>query len=226
MAAGETGCAVLHRYGVVVLFDVGPVQEASFLSHLKHLISEPYEQPEVEEVEIALDPAADDGADTGIIRLQEASIERLQTVADILGKSVMLGHYEATIAAAFDKVEPLAASLERSGSSAQRSRELMKHLGAALLIQHRMVGRVEVSEKPEILWDRPYLERLYLRLEDEYELRERHVALERKLDVVSRTAQTLIDLVRDRSGLRVEWYIVVLIILEICLTLYQMITHQ
>jgi len=89
-----------------------------------------------------------------------------------------------------------------------------------------MVGRVEVSEKPEILWDRPYLERLYLRLEDEYELRERHVALERKLDVVSRTAQTLIDLVRDRSGLRVEWYIVVLIILEICLTLYQMITHQ
>ena len=37
-----------------------------------------------------------------------------------------------------------------------------------------MVGRVAVAEKPELLWDRPDLEGLYIRLEDEFEIKERH----------------------------------------------------
>jgi len=223
IAAGDSGCAVLLRYGVVVLFDVGALQETSFLNHLRHLVSEPAPQPEVEETDVQFEPSAEETVEGGVIRLSEASIERLQVVADILAKSVMLSHYEATIAGVFDRVEPLAGSLERSGKSSHQGPELMRHLGGILLIQHRMVGRVEVGEKPEILWDRPKLERLFLRLEDEYELSERHRALERKLDVVARTAETLLDLLRNRSSLRVEWYIVVLILLEIFLTVYQML---
>jgi len=72
------------------------------------------------------------------------------------------------------------------------------------------------------LWVKPELERIYLRLEDEYELRERHVALERKLEVISDTAETLLELLRTRSSLRVEWYIVILILVEIIITLYDM----
>ena len=60
-----------------------------------------------------------------------------------------------------------------------------------------------------------------MRLEDEYELRERHVALERKLDLISRTAETLLDLMQHKRSLRVEWYIVILIVIEILLTLYE-----
>ncbi len=87
-----------------------------------------------------------------------------------------------------------------------------------------MVARVEVSEKPEILWDHPELERIYLRLQDEYEVRERHLALERKLDLIARTVETLLDLLQHDRSLRVEWYIVILIVVEIFLTLYAMFT--
>jgi len=41
------------------------------------------------------------------------------------------------------------------------------------------IGPVEISEKPDILWDKPQLERLYSRLEDEYELKERAESLDR-----------------------------------------------
>jgi uncharacterized Rmd1/YagE family protein len=85
-----------------------------------------------------------------------------------------------------------------------------------------MVGRVAVGEKPELLWDQPALEGLYLRLEDEFELRERQEALERKLGVISRTAETLLELIQSRHALRVEWYIVALIVAEVLLTLYEM----
>jgi uncharacterized Rmd1/YagE family protein len=85
------------------------------------------------------------------------------------------------------------------------------------------VGRVEVREKPEMLWENAELERFYPRLEREYELRERAAGLERKLDLISRTARTALDLLQQQRNLRVEWYIVVLIVVEIMLTLYGML---
>jgi uncharacterized Rmd1/YagE family protein len=78
-----------------------------------------------------------------------------------------------------------------------------------------MTGRIEVSEKPELIWDYPEFERLYVRLEDEFELAERHAAIDRKLGLISKTAQTLLDLLHNRRSLRVEWYIVILIVVEI-----------
>ena len=39
---------------------------------------------------------------------------------------------------------------------------------------------------------------------------------------MARTERTLADLISTRHALRVEWYIVILIVLEIMLTVYQL----
>ena len=54
-----------------------------------------------------------------------------------------------------------------------------------------------------------------MRLADEYELRDRDRALDRKLDVISRTVELLLGLVQTRSSIRVEWYIALLIVAEL-----------
>jgi uncharacterized Rmd1/YagE family protein len=99
----------------------------------------------------------------------------------------------------------------------------LQQIGVALLSEHNLVGRVEVIDKPEIIWEHPNLERLYLRLEDEFEIRERHLALERKLDLVSHTAQTVLEVLQSRRTLRLEWYVVILILVEILLSLVQLV---
>ncbi len=76
-------------------------------------------------------------------------------------------------------------------------------------------------DKPDLLWEHPGLERFYERLVDEFELRERHVALERKLEMVSRTAQTVLELLQARRSFRLEWYVALLILLEIIISLVQ-----
>ena len=82
--------------------------------------------------------------------------------------------------------------LREKGQAGARSKELLRHIGDVLLIQQKMVGRVETGEKPELLWEHPELERLYMRLAEEYELRDRDRALDRKLDVISRTVETIL----------------------------------
>lgn len=224
--AGARGCAVLFRYGVVVLFDMTAMEEVSFLADLRPLLVEPFDEAESEEVELVCDSDNPEGILRAQIHLQSFSIDRLQLVADVLAKSVVLSHYESSLAASFDRIEPLAAALQRGGKGSNQGRELLSHIGDSLMIHGKMVGRVEVQEKPELLWERPELERLYVRLEDEYELHERQVALERKLELISRTAETMLGLVQNRQTLRVEWYIVILIVAEILLTLYELFVRH
>jgi uncharacterized Rmd1/YagE family protein len=90
-----------------------------------------------------------------------------------------------------------------------------------LLVQHRVSGRVAVAEKPDALWDRPDLERLYARLEDEYELKERVETLDRKVAVIAETAETLADIIDTRRSLRLELIVVILIAIEIAASFYQ-----
>jgi len=226
ISAGEQGYAVLFRYGAVVLFNVSPVEEVSFLGHLTHLIREPFQTPDSEVIKIHVDPARDERVENNVISIKDTRAERLQVVADILAKSVVLDHYEKRVSGVVDRIEPLAENLQKRGRTQYRDVELVRYIGDTLLIQHTTVGRVEVTEKPEILWEQPELERLYVRLEDEYELRERHLALERKLELISRTAETLLDLLQHKRSLRVEWYIVILIVIEILLTLYEIFTKM
>ncbi len=213
--------AMVFRYGAVVLFNMESEEEEDFIARITPAISDPFSDPKIEEAEVIFDRNSEESAANGIIRLQDSSIERLRVVADVLAKSVVLSHYESSIAAAFDSVEPFARNLRKSGRRFYSSKKLLEQIGNALLIQHKMVGRVEVGENPDILWERPDLERLYARLIDEYEVLDRDRALERKLDLISRTAETLLNLLQGTRSLRLELYIVILIILELLISIYQ-----
>ena len=216
------GVAVLFRYGVVVLFDVEPMEETTFLELLSTLVRNPYDKPEVEAVDGRLDATANEGVESNTIIIKDSSVEKLQIMADVLAKSVSLNLYEQQVAVSFDRVEPVAAALKKRGRSWRPARELQRYIGDSLLSEHTMVGRVEMSDKPEVLWTRPDLEGLYVRLEDEFEIKERYTTIGRKLELISRTAETVLDLLHNRHSLRVEWYIVILILVEIVLTLYEM----
>lgn len=220
VAAGSRGLAVLFRYGAVVLYNVSPIEEAALLKDLESFVSEKFVEIESEEAVLRLSSNKSERGYNGIITLQQYDVERLQTVADVLAKSVVLAHYEETIAEVFDAIEPLAVDLHRSGASRRSGKELLRHIGRTLLIQTKTVWRVEIADKPEILWERPDLEFLYGRLVDEYELSERHAALDRKLDLISRTATTALELLHNKRSLRVEWYIVILIVIDIIISLF------
>ena len=221
------GTAVLFRYGAVILFGAASAALDHFVSGLRPLVTAALPVPEQDDARLLIRPDADQVVDlAGNILLREKTTERLQVVADVLAKGLILSHYETRIAEIFDGIEPLAVTLREKGRPGARGKELLRHIGDVLLMQQKMVGRVETGEKPELLWDHPELERLYVRLAEEYELRDRDRALDRKLDIISRTVETLLGLVQTRSSLRVEWYIVLLIVAELVLTIYPLLLSR
>jgi uncharacterized Rmd1/YagE family protein len=135
---------------------------------------------------------------------------------------VVLAHDEKRVAEVFDVIQPIARVLAQRGRTPGGRRAILKHIGNALLVQHRISGLVAVAEKPDVLWERPDLERFYARLEDEYELKERADVLTRKLTVISDSAKAFADIIDTERSLRLELIIVVLIAVEIVLAVSQM----
>jgi uncharacterized Rmd1/YagE family protein len=216
------GYAVLLRAGAVVLFGVDPIQQERFITDLAPRISERHAKIESERATIRLGEA--DGVEPDALIIKELTLDRLQIIAEILGKSVILARYELQIAEAFNAIEPLAHQMRTTpGKLPWKKQDLVHHIGEAMLVEHQLVGRAEVLEKPDLLWDKPELDRLYARLEDEYELRERHLALDTKVGVVSRGAQVMLDLSQANRSLNVEYYIVALIVAEVALAILQLL---
>jgi uncharacterized Rmd1/YagE family protein len=212
--AGQEGFVALFRFGVAVLVGLSPLEEDEVIRSLRQRITGEFSRHEEETAVIELSPDKEDQIPPGgPIYLKALTAERLIIIADALAKSAALARDEREAAAVFDVMEPFA-------------RHLLRHVGHALLVRQRVSGGVAVEEKPDVLWDRPDLERLYARLEDEYELRERASALHRKLDVVGDTTQVLTDLIDTERSLRLELVIVLLILSEIAITVFQMFTGQ
>ncbi|MGE5147922.1 MAG: RMD1 family protein [Candidatus Eiseniibacteriota bacterium] len=224
----HAGLAVIFRYGVVVLIGLLPSEEKAVLDSLKpRVVGElsPYEE-ETAQAQLCSDEGAEAIQPGGPICLTRFSDDRLLLIADALAKSTALARDERRVAAVFDVIEPLARQLAEQGRTPRRRKAILQLIGNALLVQQRVAGRVAIAEKPDVLWEKPELDRLYARLEDEYELKERLDTLERKLTAISETANALTDIIDTQRSLRLELAVVVLIVIEVAIGCFQILTGR
>ncbi|HET6424076.1 MAG TPA: RMD1 family protein [Planctomycetaceae bacterium] len=220
------GVAVVFRFGSVVFFGATAPEQQVFLTSLQPFTHGAYELPDSEEAVVQFEPSSQDAVAADKIVLCDHSAERLQLLAEVLARSVLLGRYESGINAAFDRIEPMAVTLKRTGRTGRSSRALLKHIGEGLLSEHRLVGRVSVIEKPDLLWDNAHLERFYVRLVEEFDINDRYATLQHKQELISRTAQTVLDVLQTQRALRVEIAVLSLIAVEIALTLYDLFVRR
>jgi len=223
-----TGYALVFRYGSVVTLGVQREDEIPFLNQLTPYVSGPVAASLSEDALLVISTEAEErlgrrssarlesvGGDIGI---RKATTGRLQIVAEVLAKSLALQHFEEQAGEIFERIEPLAQSI-RAGQPRRHDRQLFHLLSDATVTLVHMAGRVEIRDKPDLAWDRPDLDRLYEQMSIEYELRDRDVALTRKLGLISQTTDTFFHISQARRTHRVEWYITILIIIEIVLGL-------
>jgi uncharacterized Rmd1/YagE family protein len=208
----HAGLVVIFRYGVVVLIGLLPSEEKVLIDSLKPRVTgelSPFEE-EIAQAQLCKDENAEAIQPGGPICLAKFSDDRLLIVADALAKSTSLARDERGLA--------------EQGRTPPRRKGILQLIGNALLVQQRVAGRVAVAEKPDVLWEKPELDRLYARLEDEYELKERLDTLERKLTAVSETANALTDIIDTQRSLRLEIAVVVLIVIEVVIGCIQILS--
>jgi len=209
----DDGYVVIFRYGAMIFVGLREASEQSVLAQFGQGHTVPLEE---ERLDLLIRPDQEEGLTSpGSVQIKALTPARVLILADILAKSIALARYEREIAGVFDTIEPAANTLAVEGRVPRGRKALLRLIGASLLAQHRVSGRIAFAEKPEALWDHPELERLYARLEDEYEIVERGTLLNGKVDVVASAAETFTDMIDTARSARLELLIVILILAEL-----------
>src|SRR5215468_10921322 len=166
--AGKEGVVTLFRYGVAVLFDLSVLEEDEVIRGLQARIISPIAPREDETAIIQISLEKDEQIlPGGPIQLRAITPEHMIVIADALAKSVVLARDEREVSSVVEVIEPFARELSEKGRTPEGRRAILKHIGKSMLVQHRISGLVAVAEKPDVLWERPELERFYIRLENE-----------------------------------------------------------
>jgi uncharacterized Rmd1/YagE family protein len=210
------------RWGAVVFAGVSVEREREVIASLLPLVSHPHAVHIEESADIMIG-APEDGVDAnGVILLSDASVPRLAVVADALAKSAALAYQEISLSETLDVMDPVVTNLRSHGRLTASSSGLRRAIGASLQARSHATARVQVDDKPDLLWDYPGLERLHARLGDEYELHDRHATLDRKLTLIGESTGTLISLVDARRSRTLEVAVVVLIGMELLAAVYEL----
>jgi len=217
--ASAAGLTFAFRYGVAVTFcttaDRIPALDMALLAH----VQEPADQQEIETASLRITHGGKDRVDEdGVIQLADDEEPRLLLVATVLAHSVMLSRDEMLVSEVFDSSVPLVADLQVNGKARLSIPAVMRMVGRVLAARHRVMGTAQAGERPDLLWDHPDLDRLYTRLEAEYELGERAEVLERKFGALGDFTEVLLDIAQDKRAVRLEVAIIALIAVELMLS--------
>lgn len=217
---GSGGFAALFPYGTVVLIAVSHAEEEAFLQKLGDRIESRLETPVVVASEI--ETGASEKITGDVITVRDLSPPCLVVVADALAKNAALAFEEEEVRNVLEALEPFADDLADTGRLPRDRRRMLRTVGHALRIHHRLLERVEVEERPELPPGSHEVDRLHERLADAHQFKKRAKGLSRKLEAVEVMTTALTELIDAQRGIRLETMIVLLIVFEISITFYDL----
>ncbi|KAK7205550.1 hypothetical protein BZA70DRAFT_278375 [Myxozyma melibiosi] len=95
-------------------------------------------------------------------------------------------------------------------------REVLKKTGELLALRGNLNLYSELTETPDLYWSEPELETIYRVISKNLDIAPRIAILNKKLDYVSEVVSILKAHLSEEKGVRLEWMIIVLIMVEVC----------
>jgi uncharacterized Rmd1/YagE family protein len=157
--------------------------------------------------------------DTGVLVLDHLTFERAGVVALTIAQSAAMEYYERIVDQMFTDTDRLVDRLEKVGTMPVFTRKLHRFIGAAIGTRSEVLSVLHLFDKPDAAWDDPVAERIYEELRAEFDLVDRHAALELKLRSVQEALELVTDIARDKRLVWLEVSIVLLIVFEIVLNI-------
>ena len=146
----------------------------------------------------------------------------IDIIAFVIAKSVALERIEEQVDKVLDEMEGLIALLDQ-GKLSIPDKRLAKLASKILNFKYRSIAYIMVLDKPEITWDNPEANRLYLTMANLFELSHRYQDIRHKSETLMDITEVFTGLSHARRASRLEWIIIILIFIEIVIYLFQIL---
>ena len=155
------------------------------------------------------------------IHLMAAPTFHEEIVATVLAKSIAFEAVENQVDELLDEMEATIEQLKQ-GKLSTSDTTLSRLFGRILGYKLNSVSSLMLLDEPDITWEDEQAAGLFSRLYQLYELASRYDVIRHKSDTLMNIAEVFSGLVHARRSTLLEWGIIMLIVVEIILTLWQM----
>lgn len=161
--------------------------------------------------------AAEDSVGFSEVHLREFTLEKLRIVSLTLAQSVALDHFEAAVSQAMARFQPVVRALSHEGKLLLPHREVLRIVGFAMEVRAAVLDNLTLFDDPPDTWESESLAHLDSALYGQFDLEERLGAIREKLAYLHDAGATFLGLLDTRKNHRLEWIIILLILVEILL---------
>ena len=152
---------------------------------------------------------------------KEQADYQLDIVSIILAKSVALEKIEMEISSLLDDIEHVVNDLHQ-GKLTVSDEKLAKMSASILEFKLSTISYIMLLDKPAITWNHEEASELFDGLAVLFELNERYGKNRHKIDTLMDITEVFSGLAHAKRSTRLEWAIIILIVIEVILSLYDL----
>lgn len=212
--------AFIYDFGAVVFVGLNATDRARHVAALTaRLTTEPH-APLTEHFLVEQLPVAQPEVRFDRVLVPEASVAVLDIVALLLAQSAVMDYYREDVDEIGQRSDRITRGLHTTGRIPESIRGLTRFIGSCMATRNDILASLALFDKPDATWDDPVLDRVYIGLREELEIDDRFRVLESKLRSIQDNLVLFVEVSQSRSAWRLEFVVVVLILVEIGLTLW------
>ena len=165
--------------------------------------------------------AAEDSIGFSEVRLRDFTLDKLCIVSLALAQSVALEHFEGAVSRAMARFQPVVGALSHEGKMLLPHRKVLQIIGFSMEVRAAVLDNLTLFDDPPETWESESLAHLDSALYDQFDLEERLKAIREKLAYLHDAGSTFRGLLDTRKNHRLEWIIILLILVEILLFIWK-----
>ncbi|KYQ58448.1 Required for meiotic nuclear division protein 1 like protein, partial [Trachymyrmex zeteki] len=209
------------REGSIVMWNISNLECGNVLQFLRRYEQNRYTEELVQtESELMNYTYADPGKkshlkDGDIILAQEAGNLDKYTFSNAMAQSVKLGIWEASLNRYVDSIEFVTEDLKIGKKIQMTQHEVLRKQGELFALRHRINLTSDLLDTPDFYWERDDLENLYQQTCGYFSIAKRTKVMNERLNHCLELVSILSSHLSDRHHIRLEWMIIILIMVEV-----------
>ena len=212
----------LFHFGSIVFLNFQYHEIMDIINYLKTIemgINDTDTFKYVDEYKIESNPESEFAINNDYMVTKQQEEYHFDIVSTVLAKSVALEKIESDISRVLDEIEDVVNDLYQ-GELAVSDEKLAKMSASILGFKLSTISYVMLLDKPAITWNNEGAGELFNELTILFELTDRYEKLRHKIDTLMDIIEVFSGLAHAKRGTRLEWAVIILIAIEICLSLF------
>lgn len=219
---GPSSYIFLYRFGSIVFFNVEPKDQTDFMEKLKEILGKDEIVATSDEYALEVHAGEKNVVQFERVVVDALSLDRIELIALVIAQSTTLEYFEKRVDDLLNRSREISDILQSVGRMKRRERKVNKFIGYCMSTKQDLVGSLYLLDKPDETWMDQALDNLYRDAVDMFEIKDRYKTVDYKLRTIEGNLKLIANLLANRKAAFLEWLIIILIMVEVVLFVYQL----